>query len=230
MKDFLQRHAVLISGGLGVAFVVVFLLFVLLLAAKEQRNAFARIDTPIEGFGDLPGKSDKISERSEKEIATLLGDNPNVIGGWASKIHYAKTENPVIYFFSKDPVVNLAMANYGKLQASGKGYSSAELNAATPQSEANSQDAKTGLIRCGPLSTTNIGKLAPGIDTKIKGVCRATIPPFDDKVNLAIVILINVDGMDQSDPIVVDIRRTMLQLQIDIYNRDFRGRETWAHP
>lgn len=230
MKDILQRHVTLISSILCVAFVSVFVMFVLLLAAKEQRDAFASVDESIIPIAELPGKKNQISERSEKEINVLLQDNPNVVGGWATKIHYEKTENPVIYSFSKDAVVDLALKNYDTMQKSGRGYSSAELDAMTKQSAANTEDAKTGLIRCGPISTTNLSKLAPGITSKVKGVCRATIPPFDDNVNLAIVVLIDTDGVDQSDPRVVEIRRTLLQLQIDIFNRDFQGRETWAHP
>ena len=229
MKDFIHRHVTLISSLLGLSFAVVFLLFVLILAAKEQRDKFAADDRPLVSFTDLPGPKNEISERSRKEIDVLLQGNQHILGGWAAKIHYAKTEFPVIYFFAKDPLIETAMRNYEAAQRSGRGFSSAELDARNTQSAANTQTAKTGIIICQPLGTTNIGRLAPGIAKKVKGVCRATIPPFDENVNLAIVVLVDNDTMDQEDPVIVDIRRTLLQLQIDIFNRDFKGRETWAH-
>lgn len=230
MKDFLHRHVTLISALLAISFAGVFLLFVLLLAAKEQRDKFDGLDQTVFTLSELPGPKNQISPRTQKEIHMLLRDNPHVLGGWAAKIHYEKTENPVIYAFVKEPLIDVALANYDKAQKSGRGYSSAELDSASAQSAANTAEAKTGIIRCGPLSTTNIGRLAPGIDKKVKGVCRATIPPFDENVNLAIVVLIDNDGLDQDDEAIVEIRRTLLQLQIDIFNRDFKGRETWAHP
>ena len=230
MKDFLQKNVTLLSAITGVAFVFIFLLLILLIGARElQQKTLERVDHIDVERSDLPGLKSQISERSKKEIDTLLAANPLIVGGWATKISYEKTENPVIYYFSDDPMIDLAMKNFAALQASGKGNSSAELNADSKQSLRNSEEAKTGLIKCGLISETNIPKLAPGIETKAKGVCRATIPPFDDKVNLAIVVLINVDGAVNSAE-VQEVRRTLLQLQIDIYNRDFQGRETWAHP
>ena len=90
------------------------------------------------------------------------------------------------------------------------------------------EEAKNGLIKCGPIANTNIPKLAPGVDKIVKTVCRATIPPFDENVNLAIVVLLTIPpNMATND--IQEIRRVLLQLQIDIYNRDFQGRETWAH-
>lgn len=232
MKDFFHRHVTLISSLLGFAFLTVFLLFVFLIAARENKEQTSilkqRLDQP-ESYADLPGPKNQLSDRSKKEILTLLQTNPNIVGAWAAKIKYEKTENPVFFYFANDPIVDTAMANYDAMQKSGRGYSSAELDAASPQSAANTEEAKIGIIKCGPLSSTNIGKLAPGIDSRAKGVCRATIPPFDDNVNLAIVVLIDSPG-DMSNPEVIAIRRLMLQLQIDIFNRDFQGRETWIHP
>lgn len=234
MKDFIHRNVTLISSLLAVSFVLVFLAFVLLLAAKEQRDQFDRLDLPMVKLATLPGPNNKISERSRKEIDVLLKDNPNVIGGYATKIHYAKTENPIIYYFVRDAVrdqiIFTMLKNYDTMQKSGRGYSSAELDVMRSQSAANTEEAKAGIIRCQPLETTNIGALAPGINKKVKGVCRAPIPPFDDNVNLAIVVLIDNDAVDQEHPDIVAIRRTLLQLQIDIFNRDFKGRETWIHP
>ena len=230
MKDFLQRNVTVISTALVGAFIVIFLLLVALIGARElQQKTLARVDQTVSDSTDLLGKKNKISPRSQQEIDTLLASNPHIIGGWATKINYEKTENPVIYYFAKNPIVKTAMENYAKVQASGQGNSSAELNADSKQSLRNSEEAKTGLIKCGKLETTNIAKLAPGIGNIVKGVCRATIPPFDEKVNLAIVVVIDIDG-DLDNAQIKEVRRTMLQIQIDIYNRDFQGRETWAHP
>lgn len=230
MKDFLQRHVTVISSLLAATFSIVFLLFMLMLASREQRDQFERIDQSLVGAAGLPGPQNQISERSRKEIDVLLRGNKRIVGGYVAKIHYGKTENPVIYFFSKDPLMNQFMRNYDLMQKSGRGYSSAELDAASAQSAANTEEAKTGVIRCVSIHTTNIHNLAKGIDEKAKGVCRATIPPFDENVNLSLVVLIDNDASDQESEEIIDIRRTLLQLQIDIFNRDFQGRETWAHP
>lgn len=230
MRDFLQRNITLLSAVLGGSFVIAFLLFTLLLAAKEQRDALEKSDQPISGFVDLPGPKNNISERSRKEINFLLADNKHVIAGYVAKIHYTKTENPIFYYFTKDPIMKTLWENYDQMQKSGKGFSSAELDAARAQSMANTQEAKTGMIVCQSLESTNIRKLAPGIEKKVMGVCRATIPPFDEKVNLSLVVLIDLDGLDLNDPAIIELRRVLLQLQIDIFNRDFKGRETWAQP
>ena len=207
-----------------------FLLGVLLLGAREIKDeTFNRLDQTEVDVSKLPGKRDQLSDRSKKEIVTLLETNPHVIGAYAVKLNYEKTENPIFFYFSNDPFMDVLMMNYDKSQRSGKGFSSAELNASSAQSLRNSEEAKSGLIKCDLLSSTNIAKLAPGIDKMVKGVCRATIPPFEDEVNMAIVVLITLKGDESSDEIQ-RIRRTLLQLQIDIYNRDFQGRETWAHP
>jgi hypothetical protein len=230
MRDFLQRNITLLSTVLGGSFVIAFLLFTLLLAAKEQRDALEKTDQPIAGFVDLPGPKNAISDRSRKEINYMLSDNPHVVGGYVAKIHYEKTENPIFYYFTKDPIMHTLWKNYDLMQKSGKGFSSNELDAARAKSMANTEEAKTGVIGCQPLEDTNIGRLAPGIETKVKGVCRATIPPFDEKVNLSLVVLIDLDGLDLNDPAIIELQRVLLQLQIDIFNRDFKGRETWAQP
>ena len=230
MKDFLQRNVTFLSAMTGIAFVVIFILLALLIGARElQQQTLERVDRAIVDQVDLPGRKNQISERSKKEINTLLEGNTHIIGGWATKLNYEKTENPIIYYFVKDPVIQVAMDTFAKNQSEGRGRSSAELNADSSKSLRNSEEAKSGLIKCGPLATTNIGRLAPGIDKVAKGVCRATIPPFDENVSLAIVVVLNIDASTNS-PDIQEVRRTLLQLQIDIFNRDFQGRETWAHP
>jgi len=127
------------------------------------------------------------------------------------------------------PIIDETMRLYKEMQESGKGYSSDELNKASAQSLRNSEEAKTGLIKCGPLEVTNLPKIAPRIVDLARGVCRATLPPFDQDVNLALVVVIDIPG-DGTGPDIQSIRRTTLQLQIDIFNRDYQGRETWARP
>lgn len=230
MKDFLQRNVTLLSTMTGIAFIVIFILLALLIGARElQQQTLERVDRAVVDQVDLPGRKNQISDRSKKEISTLLESNTHIIGGWATKLNYEKTENPIIYYFVKDPVIQVAMDTFAKNQAEGKGRSSAELNADSTQSLRNSEEAKSGLIKCGPLASTNIGRLAPGIEKVAKGVCRATIPPFDENVSLAVVVVLNIDATTNS-PDIQEVRRTLLQLQIDIFNRDFQGRETWAHP
>ncbi|WP_407307889.1 hypothetical protein [Acinetobacter sp.] len=229
MKDYLQKNITMLSAITGVAFVVIFVLLVLLFSARElQQKTLDRVDQMVTSQADLPGKKNQISDRSKYEIQTLFKDNPYVVGAYTAKIHYEKTENPIIFIYAKNTIINKLYTNYDEIQRSGKGFSSKELNGRSDQSLRNSEEAKTGLIRCDELSSTNIGKLAPGIDKVVKGVCRATIPPFDENVNLGVVVMLNIPPNINSNEIQ-EIRRILLQLQIDIYNRDFQGRETWAH-
>lgn len=230
MKDFLQKHVTLLSGLVVGSFIAIFILLVLLITTNElQQRARTENDISEVDIAHLPGPKEQISDRSKKEIAVLFEGNPNVAGIYVTKIHYGKTENPIFFYISNDPYFEKAIMKYDAIQKSGEGQSSEELNEASEQSLRNSEEAKTGLIKCDTIFSTNIPKLSPGIENVAKGVCRATIPPFDPKVNLAIVVLLKPDGRTPSEEIQ-EIRRVLLQLQIDIYNRDFKGRETWAHP
>jgi len=229
MKDYLQKNITLLSAVLGGAFVVIFILLVLLVAARElQQKTLQRVDQTVTSSADLPGKKNQLSDRSKYEIETLLRDNPHIASAYATRIHYGKTENPIFFHFTKYPQIEALFTNYDALQKSGKGFSSDELDKQSKISLRNTEEAKNGLIKCGPIANTNIPKLAPGVDKIVKTVCRATIPPFDENVNLAIVVLLTIPpNMATND--IQEIRRVLLQLQIDIYNRDFQGRETWAH-
>lgn len=230
MKEFLQKHITLVSLVAVTALTGMFTLGALFIGATELREkAFFRVDQTAVDASKLPGKQNEISDRSKLEIKTVLEPNPYVIGAYVTKLSFEKTENPVIYYFAKDQIMDTFMLDYDSQQRTGKGQSSAELSASNPQSLRNSEESRSGLIKCDLLSSTNIGKTTPGIDKKVKGVCRATIPPFEDEVNMAVMVLITLKGDESSDEIQ-KIRRLLLQLQIDIYNRDFQGRETWAHP
>jgi len=230
-KNFFERNTMLVFGiGVG-ALVLAIILGVLLYGARElQVETLQRFDKSANAEGiDLPGPKNKISKRSQQQIAELLAASPHVLGGWVSKLSYNKTENPIIYYWARVPIIDDTVKRYKEMQESGKGYSSDELNKASQQSLRNTEEAKTGLIKCGSLDATNLPKLAPRLVDLARGVCRATIPPFDADVNLAVVVIIDIDGTG-TDQDIQQIRRTLLQLQIDIFNRDYQGRETWAKP
>jgi hypothetical protein len=145
-----------------------------------------------------------------------------------AKIHYEKTENPVVYYWTRDPVIDVLMDNFDSLQKSGKGWSSVELNKMSKQSARNTEATKTGIINCIPITQTNLPRLAPAIVNVAQTTCRAPIPPFDTNVNMSLVVALDVPA-DENSPEIQAVRRALLQLQIDIFNRDYQGRETWAH-
>jgi hypothetical protein len=228
MRDFLEQNNTLVVGLAVGGTVLAIILGILLYGARElQVETLKRIDQPAVGAVELPGPKNQISDRSKKQVDTLLDETPHIVGGWVTKLQYGKTENPIIHFWTESDTVKDLIIEFGEIQESGRGSSSAELNAASEQSLRNSEEAKSGLIKCGPLSATNLLQIAPSIVNVAKGVCRATIPPFDENVNLGVVVLIDVDPNDNNADIQA-IRRTLLQLQIDVFNRDYQGRETWA--
>jgi hypothetical protein len=228
MKAFLHRNVIWISVAAILLAIACAILTIFVVSAKDLQNEILRRVDRVSAT-DLPGPKNQISERSKTQIDTLIKENPHAIGAWVAKNEYEKTENPVIFYVAKDPIINTLMTNYAAKQASGNGFSSSELNASSAQSLRNSEEAKTGLIRCGPLDQTNVPKLVPDISKHAKGICRATIPPFDENVNIAIVVPINIPA-NENTPEIQAIRRMLLQLQIDIFNRDYQGRETWARP
>lgn len=226
-ESFVARNAAMLVGLLIVTLFTALVLGFLLVSARNlQEETLKRIDQPVNGH-DLPGPKGQISQRSMDEVSALLSETPRVLGGWVAKLNYEKTEDPIIHFWARSPLITKFVETYHDVQVSGKGYSSAELNAANQQSLRNSEEAKTGLIKCGALTATNLPKLAPGIEKFAKGVCRSTIPPFSEGVNLSIVVVTDVPG-DQNSPEIQEIRRVLLQLQLDVFNRDYQGRETWA--
>jgi hypothetical protein len=226
MKAFLERNTSLIAGLFVISLFTILVLGFLLMSTKQSYvDALQRIDKPE--VAELPGPKNQVSPRTVEEMNTLFYETPHVVGGWIAKLHYEKLENPVIHFWGRDRIITQTMEAFDAMQKSGKGYSSDELNASSKQSLLNSEEAKNGLIKCGRLEDTNLLKIAPQIATKAKAVCRATIPPFSEGVNLAVVAVIDIDGTLNTSE-VQEIRRVLLRLQIDIFNRDYQGRETWA--
>ena len=236
MTEFFSRH----STGVGLWAVGATLAAALstgaLLALKENYDMFLHVnDTAQRALSAdrgvagafLPGPKGQVSARSVEELDYLLKDKPHVLGAWITKVNYGKNENPVVWSMAGAEAFDGAMRAYVRRQLAGEGFSSAELNAANSQSAANAEAAKGGLISCGDIEYTNIPKIAPEVRALgAVGACRAPLPPFDDNVNMAIVILLDIPG-DQTDPRITEFRRSLLQLQFDILNRDFLNREIW---
>ena len=223
---FFQRNTSVLVSLLIAAFLVIFVLVGLLISARNiQTETLARIDQPM-NKDDLPGPKGMISDRSRKQIDTMFQETPHILGGWVIKLQYEKTDNPFIHEWTRIPAVTKFSKAYGELQASGKGFSSAELDRDASLSVRNSKEAKTGLISCGPIAVTML-KITPEISAIGKGLCRATIPPFGEKVNLAIIALVDIDGT-QNSPELQEVRHQLLRLQIDVFNREYQGRETWG--
>ena len=230
MKDFLERNTMLVTGIAVAAVVLAVILGMLLVGARDlQLETQRRIDKPDKAEEMSLGRKGQISTRSKTQLEVVLSETPHVVGGWVTKLNYGKTEVPILHYWARDPLITDFIDAFSTRQKEGRGNSSEELNAKSEQSLRNSEEAKTGLIKCGPLESTNLLKIEPKIAIVAKGVCRATVPPFDENVNLAIVVLIDVDA-EVNSPEVQAVRRALLQLQIDIYNRDYQGRETWARP
>lgn len=225
MKTFLQKHVVLHSSVTICLLAATLALSTILVGVrlKQEEKLFRRDASVVE----VLGPKDQISERSKLQISTVLSETPHVVGGWMAKIHYEKTENPVIYYWARDPVVDILMSNFDDLQRSGKGWSSAELNKMSKLSARNSEATKTGVINCITITETNLPKLAPAIVNVAQTTCRAPIPPFDTNVNMSLVVALDIPA-DENSPEIQAVRRALLQLQIDIFNRDYQGRETWA--
>ena len=227
MRNFLERHATFVALIAISCAALSIILGILLLAATElHHETIKRFDR---GFiaADLPGRKHQISVRSRLQFDTLLRETPHVVGGWVSKTEYAKTENPIIHAWDTDGSITKALEAYGTRQQSGLGFSSLEV-ANFSNSIRNSDEAKLGLIACLPLAATPLLKLSPELSRVGAGICRAVIPPFDDHANLALIVVIDNDG-SINGPDIKTVRRALLQLQIDIFNRDYQGRETWAH-
>lgn len=174
----------------------------------------------------LPGPKNQLSQRSKREIEVILSETPYVLGAWVSKVHYGKTENPIIFYWTNEPVLVGLVKNIADTQASGRGYSSAERDADPKLLLRNSVEARTGLIKCSSIAGALLD-LTPAITRYVKSICRATIPPFAPNPNLDIVLFIDID-VSKPSPEQQLIFRKLLQLQLDIYNRDYKGREIWV--
>jgi len=229
ISDFLRRNAAVMVGLVALSIVVSGVLIFLYEEARlRQELLLQRVDA-VQVNGKLPGPKDELSDRSKKELNVIFSETPHIVGGIVSRLTYGKTDDPLIYVWSgSDPSIIQFTQTFHDLQVNGKGMSSAEAASSSKLSLRNSDEARQGLIKCGPLDATNLAKITPSIAKVAKGACRATLPPFDPNVNLAIVVAVDVDGDAQDERLEV-VRRALLQLQIDIFNRDYMGRETWPH-
>lgn len=231
MRNFLQRNAVLVTGLAIAAAILAVILGILLSAAGElQQETIQRFDQENRtGDTTLPGPRGQVSYRSKRQLVTLLANTPHVLGGWIIRLDFEKDEVPFVHYWSGHPVVTEAVNAFAAAQRGGSGTSSEEFSKDPTLSIRNSDEARNGLIKCGKVEETNLPQLAPSVLKVVKGVCRASIPPFDENVNMAIVVLLDIDANENS-PELQAVRRVLLQLQIDIFNRDYQGRETWATP
>lgn len=215
MKKFLQKYVVVIT------------LFALTCASALTYMTFAWPPSDAIILSDLPGPQGQLSPRSKRELQVLLYPNPSVVGAWVSKIHYAKTENPIVWFGGGHSKFEGVIKQYIDRQEKSLNYSSRELASFGSATLRNTYASLIGDISCAPLAMTALPKVAPKASDIANMVCRAPIPPFNPAANLALVVLLNADGED--DKRVEAVRKIILQLQIDIYNRDFLAREIWIH-
>jgi len=229
ISDFLRRNAAVMIGLVALSIVVIGVIAFLFEEARlRQQQILQRVDA-VQATSKLPGPKDQISERSQHELNVIFAETPHIVGGIVSRLTYNKTDDPIIYVWSgSDPSIIQFTKTFHDLQVAGKGMSSAEAASSSKLSLRNSDEARQGLIKCGPIDATNLAKITPSIANVAKGACRATLPPFDPNVNLAIVVAVDIAG-DSQDDRLEGVRRALLQLQIDIFNRDYMGRETWAH-
>lgn len=228
IEIFFQKHYRGIAASLIFVVLIIFVLVFMLFTARDlQLETLERIDQPIDR-SSLLGSQGKISDRTREQLDTILYETPHVLGGWIAKIKYDKMENSIIHSWTRSPIVANFIEEYARQQLGGEGFSSAELDERDKgQVLRNSEEAKLGLIKCGALSDTNLPIIYPPISRTVKGVCRATIPPFNEDVNLSIIVAVDIDGSENS-PEIQEVRRQMLRLQIDLFNREYQGRETWG--
>lgn len=193
---------------------------------------------PIVAMEDLPGPKGNISKRSMYQLDTFSQENTHILATIVSRYSYTKTQSPFIYAWTNGDkkvkaVVDKILQETAVRQASSKGMSSEDVmrqRAKDPEKLAqtlrNSEEARLGLIRCVKIEDAVLNY--PVLKTVATGICFATIPPFDSNAGMAITMLTDTPLTKYSE--LAEMRRILLALQIDIYNRDFQGRETWAHP
>jgi len=227
-KSFLQRYGVVLAVVVIIAIIAVSIISTVLVLRREASKPLVQKPVVI---ADLPGPKYQLSKRSKEQLDVLSRQNDNIVATFVTRSKYSKNESPVIHVWSRPgdkEVVDAAI----KL-VSGRGLSSEEVNALAlknPEQTArllrDSEEAKLGLVKCLPVADV------PSVDPNLKkistGICYATIPPFESEASLAIVVITDTPLANYSD--LVEMRRVLLALQIDIFNRDFQGRETWAHP
>lgn len=186
---------------------------------------------------DLPGPRGDISERSKQQIETLAAENEHAVMVLVVRYKYTKTQIPFAHTWARNPeaqaVIGGIVERLMSEQNERTGRSSEEVRRDDERDPdfaskriRNSEEARLGLIKCVPIADAAL--VYAELKTVATGICIATIPPFESSTAMAIIILTDSE-MSQSAELA-EMRRMLLQLQIDIYNRDFQGRETWAHP
>lgn len=184
---------------------------------------------------NLPGPKNQLSARSKQQL-TKLAENDNVVGVMAIRYTYSKIDNPIIFATSSSAttqhIFDGIVEGLDKRQTPETGLSSTEAvksvtGAGQEQKHLrNSEEAKLGLIKCVPIEETIL--IQPALRTIAAGVCYSTIPPFASDATMALVLFTNKPLSEYSE--LAEMRRLLLAVQIDIYNRDFKGRETRVHP
>lgn len=225
MKDFFERHPTLIGGIAVASIILTVILGLLLLGARElQLQTLQRIDR-VASDDNLPGPQSQVSERSKRQLEVMVRENPHILAGWITQLQYGRTQDPILHGVYQYAPIEKAMKAFSTDQLAGKGVSSEDMDRRAQNFVRNSEESRSGMIKCGPITTTNIPKREPEVLDRAKLICRATIPPFDDNVNIAVVLV--TDAPEGSQDLQA-VRRTLVTMQIDIYNRDYQGRETWA--
>ena len=234
-RPFLQRFAPAIAVAVALTIVI---------AAFAVALMVIRRDTPVPTAAvaqvaseDLPGPKGDLSARSKAQVDTLAAGNEHAVMALVVRYKYTKTQIPFAHTWAANPqaqavidgIVSRLMAEQNELT----GRSSEEVRREDERDPdfasrriRNSEEARVGLIKCVPIADAAL--VYSELKTTATGICIATIPPFESNTSMAIIILTDSE-MSQSAELA-EMRRMMLSLQIDIYNRDFQGRETWAHP
>lgn len=184
---------------------------------QSERNLTAQI------IDTLPGPNEQLSAKSIEHLNGILVNTPNVLGAYVTKTEYATRENPIIWYDGKSEIFKLGMSRYIATQLSGKGKSSVEVDKSKNQTLRNSTEVKHGKIACGAIQETSFIRIVPEL-IQAKAVCRAPIPPFAPEANLNIVVVTDID-MAGNTLSSVSIRRALLELQVDIFSRDYTNRD-----
>lgn len=221
------KFSALISFLLGIA--VLLLTFVIGYYAKEEwdnNQVFRRSDQPTT---ELVGPRQRFSSRSKKEVNVFLNNSPEVLGAIAIKREFSKKENPVFDYWSRSPIIDKFVNDWNKKQAGPNGISSADLAANPQNSFNNALEAVLGEARCVPVIGTTFFALTPEVVDYAKTICLVSFPPYQ-LPNKSITALGFLLALDHRDPKMKDLKDKMVTLQINIFNRDYNGRETWDHP
>lgn len=239
-KSFLRRIGVIVAVVAMLAILIVTAIFVFNRAIPEKPITPPLPPAAVPQLKNLPGPKGQLSERSKDQLRVAAEENPRIMAIVALRYKYGKTESRYIFSWTHPKakvIVDKIIADNNALQASGKGMSSEEAAAlaaakakidpaVAARALRNSEEAKQGLVKCVPITEATL--MNPELVTIATGICYATIPPFDPNTTMAIIVLTDNDLENFSE--VSLMRRQLLMLQIDIFNRDFQGRETWIHP